>query len=117
MRCAGPHPFSYVGCADNCPAVVEYSDQVVLFDAPCYSIFGVDSYNPVGVFVDQYSMFFDVVDPAMFAVAHGVEAISWVGSYQLERVFSVKFGCVMAFPRRDILGHHGSFRIIWVKSF
>ena len=66
----------------------------------------MDTHDPVAMAVDQDPVVFDLVQPALFGVTHGVEAEPRVRGHHLQRVLAVQFLGVVPFPRRDVLRAH-----------
>ena len=76
-------------CADDHTPVVKDPDQVVVLDASCLSILGVDPEDPVVVAVDQDPVILDLVQPAPLGITHSVKTETGVGRDQLQGVLFV----------------------------
>tara|TARA_B100000470_G_C19515382_1_gene269363 strand:- start:73 stop:324 length:252 start_codon:yes stop_codon:yes gene_type:complete len=68
---------------DNITTVVKQPDEVMVRDTAVYRILGVDPCRPVIVIVDEYSVGFDVVDRAVFAVSMCMETVPGMWRDQL----------------------------------
>ncbi len=68
---------------DDGTSVVEHLDQVIGFNAACFGISGIDTYDPVVVSIDKHTMILDIVDDAVLAVAHCMKTEPGVWRNQL----------------------------------
>ena len=66
-------------------------------------VFGIDPHDPVIVAVDQDPVVLDVVDPALLAVAHGVEAVAGMGCNELQADTCRRAPSYGALPRRGCI--------------
>src|SRR5512136_947385 len=102
MDRAGADPFGHLSRADHCTPIIKYPDQVIPFDSTGFSIISMNPHNPVIIIVNHYPVVFDIVDPTMFAITHGMKAVPWVWGNQLQWILLIKFGGMVTLPGRNV---------------
>ena len=104
---AGRQALGELRAENDRAALVEGAHEVAVGDAARLRVGRGQADQPVRVpVVFEHAVVFDVVDPAVFGVAHGVKAEARVRRDQLQRVVAVELGGVVALPARDELGAH-----------
>ena len=94
--------FGNNGCTDDCSAVIEQLDQIMLLNPPRLCLDPAKPCDPVVMPIYQHPVILDVVDHRILTIAQSVETETWMWCDELQGISLKQLGCLAALPGRHI---------------
>ena len=100
-----------LGSADDLPAIVEQANEIAVLDGALLGVGRADADDEIIMPVDQPTVFGDVVDRRVLAIAQRVEAVADMRGQELDGVTPQQLAGRRAFPAWNVAVERRAFRV------